>query len=1078
MKKIKDILRKGFRRIFSFGISTIIILLISASQLMATTNETFNSGAYIINMGVTPQTINNGLKPYGLVYHLIVDEHVPVRWAIDPNKSKDGVDFSVDGNSYKGGSFIIPVEYLSGDVLALITTWQDNGNGVVVVGPTVNSFTAPIYKELTSWPRAVLDDQNDQIVTPYYANAGVPSSSYQLAGNPTNLTGCNDVYVLPHADPFDWDPLWQTALINFVKNEGGYLWSGCHAVSALEGMVSGANFLTTNGLIPWECKSDWGCTYSGDKNDPPYGHHDASSSEFVHTFHGNPIMQFMGRIDDATRNGSEQIYLPKLNSAWNTLTSVAVYNTDQIDLSNGHTPGEAALLVYGHAFGNTNYGMVMYEGGHKFNDNHFGGPDGPANIAAQRSFFNFILMAGVDKEITATSNVPATVVSGATINISASGSNGSIPYSYEWSSTCAGGTFFNSTSASTTYTAPIVATNTTCVITVVVTDACGRFSFESTSVTVTPPVGPTAVNDAATTPMNTPVDITELANDNAGSAALDPTSVGFVGALPNPLTEGEFSIDGTTGLVTFTPFVTFVGTVAVNYEVCDLNSLCDIATIVVTVTPVSGPTAVDDNATTTLNTAVDIDVLDNDTQGAAALDPTSVSFVATTLPDPVTEGEFSVDGTTGLVTFTPVTGFLGTVTVDYNICDLNTLCDVATITVEVTATPPTAVDDNANTTMNIPVDIDVLDNDTPGDAPIDPTTVSFIGGTAPDPTDVGTFTVDGTTGLVTFTPVYAYAGPATIDYQVCDDNGLCATATISVFIANGPDTDGDGAPDIIDDYPADPLRAFDNYYPAGGNGTLAYEDLWPGQGDYDFNDLIIDYRFMTVTSATNHIVETFGTFIVKAFGASLENGFGFQLANSNIADADITSVTGYDLQEGYIVLAANGIEEGQTIPTIIVYDNAFNILTHPGSGIGVNTSPGSPYVEPDTLNIFMQYNQGTYTLAELDIPNFNPFLIVDLNRSIEIHLPDYLPTDKADQSLYGTINDDSNPATGKYYKTVNNLPWAIHITEPFEYPIEKTDITAVYLKFKEWAESGGQLYQDWYRDEPGYRNSSLIYTHN
>jgi len=298
------------------------------------------------------------------------------------------------------------------------------------------------------------------------------------------------------------------------------------------------------------------------------------------------------------------------------------------------------------------------------------------------------------------------------------------------------------------------------------------------------------------------------------------------------------------------------------------------------------------------------------------------------------------------------------------------------------------------------------------------------------------------------------------------------------YIAAPVDTDGDGVPDITDDYPADPLRAFNNYYPAGGNGTLAYEDLWPGQGDYDFNDLVIDYRFMTVTSAANKIVETFGTFIVKAFGASLENGFGFQFANNNIANTDITSVTGYDLQEGYINLEANGIEEGQSIPTIIVYDNAFNILTHPGTGIGVNTTQGAPYVQPDTLNMFISYTQGTYTLAELDIPNFNPFLIVDLNRGIEVHLPDYVPTDKADQSLFGTINDDSNPGTGKYYKTVNNLPWAIHITEPFEYPTEKSDITSVYLKFTEWAESSGQLYPDWYRDEPGYRNSSLIYTHN
>jgi len=33
--------------------------------------ETIASGSYIINMGVSPQTVANGLKPYGLVYNLV-----------------------------------------------------------------------------------------------------------------------------------------------------------------------------------------------------------------------------------------------------------------------------------------------------------------------------------------------------------------------------------------------------------------------------------------------------------------------------------------------------------------------------------------------------------------------------------------------------------------------------------------------------------------------------------------------------------------------------------------------------------------------------------------------------------------------------------------------------------------------------------------------------------------------------------------------------------------------------------------------------------------------------------------------
>lgn len=313
-----------------------------------------------------------------------------------------------------------------------------------------------------------------------------------------------------------------------------------------------------------------------------------------------------------------------------------------------------------------------------------------------------------------------------------------------------------------------------------------------------------------------------------------------------------------------------------------------------------------------------------------------------------------------------------------------------------------------------------------------------------------------------------------------DGNTRIVNSTVDMgpyeFFTPAPtDTDGDGVADVDDEYPTDPARAYNNYYPAGGFGSLAYEDLWPGRGDYDFNDLVIDYRFKTVTSGSNHIVETFATFTIKAFGAYFENGFGFQLANNNIAASDIVAVTGHDLQEGYINLEANGIETGQTIPTIIVYDNAYNIMQHAGTSIGVNTEISAPYIDPETLNIYIDYTDGIYTLTELGIADFNPFIMVDLARDVEVHLPNYAPTDLANQTLFSTIDDDSNPGTGKYYKTIGNLPWAINIPESFEYPIEKSEITATYLKFAEWAESGGTLYQDWYHDKPGYRNTSLIY---
>jgi len=390
-------------------------------------------------------------------------------------------------------------------------------------------------------------------------------------------------------------------------------------------------------------------------------------------------------------------------------------------------------------------------------------------------------------------------------------------------------------------------------------------------------------------------------------------------------------------------------------------------------------------------------------------------------------------------------------------------------------TGPTAVNDNASTPVNTPVSISILTNDIAGSGALIPGSVTFVNGTAP-PVSIGVFTKNNA-GIVTFTPASNYTGTATINYQVCDVNSLCATATITVNIQQtGNDSDGDGCPDDVDDYPNDPTRCFNNYFPAAGNGTLAYEDLWPGQGDYDFNDLVCDYRFQTVTNGLNKVVEIYGTFTVKAFGASLHNGFGFQFPNSTIQPGEIT-VTGYDLRSGYINLNAQGLETGQSKPTVIVYDDAFNLMHFPGSGIGVNTTPGAPYVTPVTITIHILFTTPKYTMSQLDIASFNPFLIVGLTRGLEIHLPDYPPTDKADADYFGKADDNSNPLQGRYYRTANNLPWAINIYQSFAYPNEKTDIVNAYNHFVQWAASGGQTYPDWYMDKPGYRNTTNIYQH-
>lgn len=280
------------------------------------------------------------------------------------------------------------------------------------------------------------------------------------------------------------------------------------------------------------------------------------------------------------------------------------------------------------------------------------------------------------------------------------------------------------------------------------------------------------------------------------------------------------------------------------------------------------------------------------------------------------------------------------------------------------------------------------------------------------------------------------------------------------------DTDGDGIYDGFDDYPEDPDLAFNNYYASSGLfGTLAFEDLWPSKGDYDFNDLVIDYNFNRISNADNMVVTLQGKFVVRAIGASFRNGFGFTI--EGVAPSAIASVTGTEYTEGYIQTNSNGTEAGQSSATVIVFDNAWK------HGYG-NTKQGEAFIVPDTITV--DINLVTPVGAnDFGIAPFNPFIIVNKERGKEVHLPDYLPSDLADESYFGQAFDDTQPENGKYYKTEENLPWAVNFPSKFQYPVETVSIDLGHLKFVPWVLSEGVDYKNWYKDEAGYRNAANIY---
>jgi LruC domain-containing protein len=269
-----------------------------------------------------------------------------------------------------------------------------------------------------------------------------------------------------------------------------------------------------------------------------------------------------------------------------------------------------------------------------------------------------------------------------------------------------------------------------------------------------------------------------------------------------------------------------------------------------------------------------------------------------------------------------------------------------------------------------------------------------------------------------------------------------------------PDTDGDGVVDASDDYSADPNKAYNNSY---GTSTVAFEDLWPFKGDYDLNDVVVDYTYNVITNAANNVVRVEATYVLRATGGSFNNGFAVQFPINRNQVSDVTGAT---------------LEAGQSKAVLVIFNNMRNEM---GSWNTISTQTPSANV---TYNVAFNVTSAP-SLASFGLGSYNPFIwngTSGFGRGYEIHLPGMLPTDLANTELFGTGNDGTNLSSGDtYVSNDGRFPWAINIPTSFSYPKEKADINTAYTKFATWVSSNGAQFADWYSNTPGYRNTENLY---
>ncbi|MCL1143620.1 Ig-like domain-containing protein [Shewanella gaetbuli] len=296
---------------------------------------------------------------------------------------------------------------------------------------------------------------------------------------------------------------------------------------------------------------------------------------------------------------------------------------------------------------------------------------------------------------------------------------------------------------------------------------------------------PVGVNDTIQTDEDVSFTVDLLANDtDVDGDELDPSSVVIVQQPAHAL-----SVDVIDGKLTYIPEKNYVGKDFIQYQVSDKNGeVSNVTTVFISVLGINdAPVAVDDSSSTLEDTAVVIDILQNDTDiedGQVAVD----SVVITQQP---LNGVVTIDTTTGLVTYTPNQDFNGSDSFSYIVSDNGSATEsavfsnIATVSLTISAVDDAPVANDDDITMLEDEQsklINILGNDVDVDSMLDVASVTIVNTPA-----FGSITLDSSSGVVTYTANANYNGYDTFTYKVSDSTGLesnMATVSLSIMPIN------------------------------------------------------------------------------------------------------------------------------------------------------------------------------------------------------------------------------------------------------------------------------------------------------
>ena len=282
------------------------------------------------------------------------------------------------------------------------------------------------------------------------------------------------------------------------------------------------------------------------------------------------------------------------------------------------------------------------------------------------------------------------------------------------------------------------------------------------------------------------------------------------------------------GSFVYIPDSGFVGLDSFTYKLCDIDSDCDDATVSITVNENDNPVAVNDTYTALVDGIIKGKMTYNDKISADGANTLKIVWV----PKHGVITYFSQNGT---FIYRPNVGYIGKDAFTYKLCDADGDCDAASVTLRIKDRIPDAVDDQFLVEMdsalvgNVSINdsLSILDDENVWNLVTNP-----LHGTVVLEND----------GIFTYTPIEGFTGNDTFTYILCDIDGDCDTASVSISVSSPrPDYVPVALPDIVNIIQGSVINstvaANDTLSADGGNTWFLLVDAINGTVEFESDGL-------------------------------------------------------------------------------------------------------------------------------------------------------------------------------------------------------------------------------------------------